>query len=410
MASTSDEAFVWMWPAGSTDPIPAGRLRRGGDGGLWFQYGRRYAARPDAVSLSPTLPLGSGSFGPTEDLGMPGALRDGAPDAWGRRVLLNALTGAHGLDADVTALDELTYLLRSGSNRFGAIDFQQSPLNYVPRADTASLDELHRAARIVEAGDHLPTGLAEAIIDGTTMGGARPKALVRDESREYLAKFSTSSDPFPVVTAEAASLTLARRAGIRVPDTRVVTSLGRNVLLIERFDRPGDGRRTMVVSALTLTDLGEMTARYGSYPWLLRSLREHGTDAGAELFTRIAFNIAISNTDDHLRNHAAFWDGSTLTLTPAYDLSPIPRSGETAYQAIAYGPDGERESNLAALIAVAHVYGLDQLRARDVVDRMVEEIRTGWDEAADEARLTQAERSLLWGRQFLNPGALRGMS
>ncbi len=409
MASTSEYVYVWTWLATAVEPIPAGRLRRRPDG-LWFEYGRRYLERPDAVSLSPTLPLDVVAYPPTEDLAMPGALRDGAPDAWGRRVLLNALTGERGYQADVTRLDEQTYLLRSGSNRFGANDFQSSPAQYAARDDTASLDDLHRAARIVEDGEWLPPALAEALVDGTTMGGARPKALIKSESREYLAKFSTSSDPFPVVPAEAAALALARRVGITVPEFEVVSSLGRRVLLVERFDRPGGGRRSRVVSGLTLSGLGEMTARYGTYPMLLASLREHGTDAGEELFTRIAFNMAISNTDDHLRNHAAFWDGRMLALTPAYDLSPIPRSGETAYQALAYGPDGERESQLAGLLECAHIYGLTRARAVGIVNRMIDIIRDGWAGAADEARLTNAERAALWGRQFLNPGTLHGLA
>lgn len=408
MASTSD-VFVWVWLAGETEPVPAGRLRPIGDG-LAFAYGRRYLERPNAVSLSPTLPLGTETFEPTADLGMPGALRDGAPDAWGRRVILNALTGALGSDADVTALDETTYLLTSGSNRLGAIDFQASSSTYVPRADTASLDELNRAARTIDEGGILPAELAAALVDGTAMGGARPKALITDAGQQYIAKFSTSADILPVVGAEAVSLELARLVGVRVPESRVVSSLGRDVLLVKRFDRPGDGTRRMVVSALTLTGLGEMTARYGSYPEILASLREHGDDAGDELFRRVALNIAISNTDDHLRNHAAFWDGERLRLTPAYDLSPMNRSGETAAQALAYGPHGERESNLAQLAQHSDQFGLSRTAGREIVTAMVETIRSGWEEAADRARLTDADRRLLWGRQLLNPGALYGLT
>jgi len=409
MTSTSDDVYVWVWLPGRTDPVPAGRLRARAPGGLWFQYGRRYLERPDAVALAPTLPLERDAFSPTADLGMPGALRDGAPDAWGRRVILNALTGRRGRDVDVMALDEATYLLRSGSDRWGAIDFQTSPSTYVSRSDTATLDELQRAAQIVESGEGLPASLAAAIVDGTTMGGARPKALLRDGERHYLAKFSTSSDPLPVVGAEAACLVLARAVGIETPPSRVVSSLGRDVLLVERFDRPAPDARSMVVSALTLSGLGEMTARYGSYLDLLASLREHGTDAGEDLFRRVAFNIVVSNTDDHLRNHAAFWDGARLALTPAYDLSPMMRSGETATQAIAYGPDGQRESNLASLRAVAHEYGLTRRQADDIVHGMVAGVRDGWEEAADAGRLTSADRGALWGRQILNPGALYGL-
>lgn len=408
MASTSD-LYVWVWLTGETAPVPAGRLRPIGDG-LAFAYGRRYLERPNALSLSPTLPLGTETFEPTADLGMPGALRDGAPDAWGRRVILNALTGARGSDADVTVLNEATYLLASGSNRLGAIDFQASPTAYVARGDSASLDDLNRAARTIDEGGILPPELAAALLEGTAMGGARPKALVTDGGEQYIAKFSTSADVLPVVGAEAACLALARHVGVRVPESRVVSSLGRDVLLVKRFDRPGDGTRRLVLSALTLTGLGEMTARYGSYLDLLASLREHGDDAGEELFRRVALNIAISNTDDHLRNHAAFWNGERLTLTPAYDLSPMNRSGETAAQALPYGSDGERESNLARLVQHSAQFGLSRAAGREIVTAMVETIHENWLEAADHARLTDANRRALWGRQILNPGALYGLT
>lgn len=151
-----------------------------------------------------------------------------------------------------------------------------------------------------------------------------------------------------------------------------------------------------------------MTARYGSYLDLLATLRERGHDAGTELFRRIAFNIAISNTDDPLRNHATFWDGTRLTLTPAYDLSPMSRTGETASQAIAYGPDGQRASSFAGLLAVGHEYGLTQRRAREIVDGGINAIYTHWSEASDHAQLTSVQRDALWGTQFLNPGALHG--
>jgi len=361
------------------------------------------------MSLAPTLPLCADEFGPAADLGMPGALRDGAPDAWGRRVILNALTAARGRDVETGDLTELTYLLSSGSNRLGAIDFQASPASYVPRADTATLDELSRAAQIVDDGGELPASLASALVHGTSMGGARPKALITDGDAEYLAKFSTSDDILPVVKSEAVSIELARHVGLNVPAARLVRAAGRDALLIERFDRPGGRTRIPVVSALTLSGLGEMTARYGSYVDLLASLRESGSDAGEELFRRVAFNIAISNTDDHLRNHAAFWNGRTLTLTPAYDLSPMSRTGETASQAIAYGSDGQRDSNLATLVRYCGEYGLTHRNGLDIVQAVVAAVHDNWAPAADVAQLTQAERAALFGRQFLNPGSIRGL-
>lgn len=408
-SKTPAAAYVWAWLPGSDTPIPAGVAFPAGKN-LNFRYAPSYLDNPKAVGLyTPVLPLEQREFTPVEDLRVPGPLRDSAPDAWGRRVILSRMTGKRGRNADVNDLSELAYLLNSGSNRLGAIDFQASPDEYIPREDTAPLDDLHRAADIVDAGDPLPPSLEDALKDGTAIGGARPKSLLTDSSGEqYIAKFSMSSDTYSVVGAEAASMFLAATVGIDVAPSSVVTSLGKNVLLMKRFDRPAGGTRRMVVSALTMLGLGEMTSRYGTYPEILDRLRAFGRDpkhVGEQLFRRIAFNIAISNTDDHLRNHAAFWDGHALELTPAYDLSPTNRSGDSAEQVIAYGRAGEKVSNFAALTEVAHVYGLSRPRAADIIDMMVDSIRANWEEAADAGRLTATDRDFMWERQFLNRAA-----
>lgn len=410
MASTSD-VYVWAWLPGETAPVPAGRLRENAPEQFSFDYGRLYRERENAISLSPTLPLSGDTYGPTGSMGLPGALRDASPDAWGRRVVQYQVTGDRGRDADTGDVDERTYLLRSGSNRFGAIDFQMSPSEYVPRnAESAPLDELLTAADTVDAGGNLPYELERALLSGTAMGGARPKAILRDGDREYIAKFSASNDNFPVVGAEAASMFLAGRAGIDVAATRVESVLGRSVLLVERFDRVAVNQRVLAVSALTMTGLDELQARSGSYVDFLDSLRVHRAPDGTaeELFTRIAFNMAISNSDDHLRNHAALWDGKRAILSPAYDLSPMRRSGETASQAIAYDRRGSRSNNFADLLSARSLYGLTEVEATSILERIEGVIRDDWEDAAEHGRLTSADRSLLWGRQFLNPGTLYG--
>jgi serine/threonine-protein kinase HipA len=168
----------------------------------------------------------------------------------------------------------------------------------------------------------------------------------------------------------------------------------------------------MTVSALTLLGLGEMTSRYGTYPEIVNAVMKNDGDESTakEMFRRIAFNIAISNTDDHLRNHAAFWDGKKLSLTPAYDLSPMSRTGDTARQAIEYGTNGERNSSFSELIGVASVYGMSKTDASEVVDRVRSAIADNWNDAADFARLSASDRNALFGRQFLHPAASYGMS
>ena len=210
-----------------------------------------------------------------------------------------------------------------------------------------------------------------------------------------------------MVRAEAVGLELARRVGLDVPDSRVIESMGRDVLLVDRFDRtPVPGQRRMMVSALTILGLDEMMARYATYPDLADVVRARFTSPRAtlrELFTRIVFNICIGNTDDHARNHAAYWDGRQLTLTPAYDLCPQVRSGETAAQAMAIGRSGARSSQLRVCRDSAADYQLDAGDADAVIDHVVATIEKGWGDAADAARLTQLQRNQLWHNQILNP-------
>jgi serine/threonine-protein kinase HipA len=412
--TTSDRVFVWCWLPGQTEPVPAGVLeRRNGSEDLSFRYGNRYVERADAISLyAPQLPLQAETwFGATENLKMPGCLRDASPDSWGRRVIANRMLGSRFAGAS-TDISESDYLLQSSSNRLGAVDFQHSPTEYLAREETASLDDLQRAAQIIQAGDPLPSALGAALLGGTAIGGARPKALLRDGDTQLIAKFSTSDDVLDMVGAEAASIHLARAVGIEVTGSSITNSLGRKVLLLERFDRAAGGVRRMVVSGLTMLGLPETFMPLGSYPDLLDVLRRDGRpgpDLGETVFKRVAFNMLISNTDDHLRNHAAFWDGRHVELTPAYDLSPSPRTGDTASQALAYGADGQRESNLASLIAVCHLYDLSVRQATDLVLDMASTIEAEWEEAADAGQLTRVDRESMWSKQFLNPGTLYGV-
>jgi serine/threonine-protein kinase HipA len=289
----------------------------------------------------------------------------------------------------------------------GAIDFQESSEEYRPRLDTASLDELYDAAEKVLAGEPLNPAIGDALINGTAIGGAHPKVLINDDSGiEHIAKLSVSSDVHPWIRAEAVAIELARRCGIDVPDASVSTSMGRDVLLIERFDRPPGGHRRHVVSGLTLLGFDALLgARYGSYPEMLDVLRELGRapqDVGRQLFERVVFNIAIGNNDDHARNHAAFWDGKSLELAPAFDLTPQPRSTETSAQAMAIGRDGSRASQFSVCVSAAADYGLTRPEAREVVNLIVSVIANQWLDASDDVGLSEAHRNSLWKRSILN--------
>ena len=274
----------------------------------------------------------------------------------------------------------------------------------------ATLDELSEVATYVEAGEPLPPALDEALLQATLIGGARPKAVLDDYDRQLIAKFSSSSDSYPVVKAEFVAMELARRARLDVASVEITTALGKDVLLVERFDRRTDGTRRAMVSALTILGLDPHTEGwYATYPDLADQIRSRFTEPEnslRELFSRVTFSILVSNTDDHARNHAAFWDGSMLTLTPAYDLTPSRRSGGEATQAMAIGRDGYKLSQLVGCVQRASEFLLSKAEARAIIDHQIDVIRANWEDSCDLGRLSTVERESMWERQFINPFAL----
>ncbi len=402
------EAYVWTWLPQETAPVVAGKLTLDGTI-LQFNYGKSYLERANAIAIyDKELPLKAGIIKPLGSLPIAGCLRDAAPDAWGRRVILNRKFGRKGSTTDTAQLDELTYLLESGSDRIGTLDFQLSAKEFQPRdQQTASLEELQRAAEQVELGIPLNTALSLALQHGTSIGGARPKTLIESDDEKFIAKFSTQSDSYNVVKAEFIAMTLAKFVGIAVAPVRLQKSLGKDVILIKRFDRVkvSEGwQRKGMVSALTIQQLDEMMARYASYEDMAEKIRSSFSSPSAtlrELFSRLIFNILCGNTDDHARNHAAFWNGKELSLTPAYDICPQPRVGRESSQAmLIHGQD--RRSRLATCLEAAANFQLKRKEALDLMRMQVESIKKHWDHVCDMAELSKVDRNFFWERQFLN--------
>ena len=310
----------------------------------------------------------------------------------------------HRLGAATGEFSELTYLLESGSDRFGALDFQASATEYRARyTDHPSLDDLATAAQRVEAGEPLNDMLEAALLHGTSIGGARPKALLTDDGRHLIAKFTSSTDPFPVIQGEYVAMELARRAGLHVASVALARAAGRHALLVKRFDRDQAGHRRRAVSALTTFPEG----RYATYVDFAHKIRELCANPDAtlrELYARISFNILCGNTDDHGRNHAYLIDPAGLTLSPAYDICPQARTGREAHQAMAFTAGGSRTARVADLVAASAIYHLDATDAQAIVDHQATVICDGWDEVCAAAELTASQRAAFMHRQFLNPG------
>lgn len=415
MNSEYKELYVWIWLPGETDPVVAGMLTTVGTTYV-FNYGKSYLQRDNAISIYDTeLPLRQGLLPLLSGLSIPGCLRDAAPDAWGRRVILNKKFGNKAPGIDPAALDELSYLIESGSDRIGALDFQLSPTQYEPRyASGAPIEELIEATERVEKGIPLTPELAQALQHGTSIGGARPKALIESDSRKFIAKFSTSTDLYSVVKAEYVAMRLAAMAGIDVAPVSLERAAGKDVLLVDRFDRKATAngwQRKSLVSALTMLTLDEMMARYASYETLAEIIRSKFRNAPGtlrELFSRIVFNILVGNTDDHARNHAAFWDGQMLTLTPAYDICPQARHGQIATQAMLVMGD-DRSSRITTCIAAAPQFLLNEDEAVNIIAKQIQCIEQNWATVCDDASLSEVDRNLLWGNQILNPYVFEGL-
>jgi serine/threonine-protein kinase HipA len=391
---TSERAYAWIWLPGSTEPVACGILERSGDS-IHFGYGRHYLARDGAIALY-GIPLQPGRQIPDGEIHL--TFLDSAPDSWGRR-LIN-----YRLRQESTTPDILTYLTKGASDRVGALDFQARSEQYIARDTEATLQEMMEAADRVASGEPIPPHLEAALFHGTSVGGARPKAALWEGDRALIAKFEMRTDLHPEVNAEAFALTLARWAGIHVPASDVRHVAGKEVLLVERFDRLPDGQRRLLVSAYTL--LGGGRASYVALADILRA--SGGENESRELFARLTFNIIVGNIDDHARNHACFWDGTNLQLTPAYDIVPQHPYPAGAQQAMDISRDGRRDANLAGCVDAGGEYGLSKNEARHIIDSQIDTVQTKWEEAADHSRLSREEAELLMERQILNPGTLDG--
>jgi len=360
-----------------------------------FVYGRVYRSRPDAVALDPVhLPLTPTTYETAALGGLFGALRDAGPDAWGRLVI-ERMSG-HG------ALHELDYLLESPEDRAGALSFGLAQNPPAPRHEfnrRVQLEELRKAAALIEgpaSTDEVQRQLRDLLDPTTSMGGARPKNVVEDDGKLWVAKFPARKDRWDHASVEAGMLDLARECGIRVPDTRIVRVGEENVLLVERFDRaltPDGYLCHRMVSALTVLDASENAVERVNWSYMLLAdeLRRWSSRSDQDrkgLFLRLVFNALISNQDDHPRNHALLAAGTTGSaatdweLSPAYDLTPAPQHAQEARQlALDCGTAG-RYATRENLVSEAPRFGFSRDEAAARIDDMELIVASRWREMA----------------------------
>jgi serine/threonine-protein kinase HipA len=415
MTSKRPPCFVYIWLPGATEAVTAGKYelalgRRGAHLGR-FVYGKTYLARQDAAPIDPVeLTLGTRVFETTTLNGVFGALRDSGPDYWGRLVIERHLRRSN--------LDEMTYLLESPDDRAGALGFG---LGKMPAAAKRKFNQTLDLARLQEAADALVSdGMAEGddveqveklMLLGTSMGGARPKAVIEDEDGLWLAKFNKPGDRYNNARVEHAMLVLARMAGIATAESRLTSVGGRDVLLAKRFDRDRvkDGYiRARMVSGVTLlrTDDNAMSRGRWSYVLLAEELRRVCAEPrknAHELFRRMAFNALISNIDDHPRNHAILAKDRDWKLAPAYDLTPAnPISKEHRDLAMAAGDRG-RWANAGNLLSQSERFLLSRDEASAIIDEVEAIVRSEWYRTMKSVGVSEQDAETLKGA-FAYPG------
>jgi len=357
------------------------------------------------------LRLGPRVYETTMMKGVFGALRDASPDSWGRRVIER--------HAGKSPLSELDYLLESPDDRAGALSFGLSQQPPAPRRkfnQTILLAKLQAKADAIVNDEEPPadpevTQAGELLLEGTSMGGARPKAVVENDEGLWIAKFNRSDDRWNYARIEHAMLVLARACGLTTAESRVVSIGARDVLLVKRFDREkteAGYQRARMVSALTLlrTDDSPQFMDKWSYVVLAEELRRVSAEAkkdATELFRRMCFNALISNTDDHPRNHAIIAKSHDWKLSPAYDLTPTPHvSIERRDLAMICGDQG-RLANATNLLSQAARFLLPEEDARSIVEAMKDRVKRTWYETARSAGVSEKDCERIAGA-FVYPG------
>lgn len=393
------------------DWAPCGQLLMTEEGpgvlGANFAYGLNYLRRPDALEVDPVSlsirdrekVLGKRLL-PANALALFGGIRDAAPDAWGRRVI------EAKLKVPANSLPESQYLLHAGSDRVGALDIRMTINDGPTQGTNAShaLEHLMDAAERIEENLPIPAHLEAIFMDGTALGGARPKASVRDEHGVlWLAKFSSRKDTFDIPAIEGAALRMAAVAGLTVPSVKVLTIGTRKAMLIRRFDRywagpgaaldakgdllatqPGNGKaehRLGFVSGLTMAGCDETESQTKSYTDLAHAVREHCHTSviradNAELFQRMVYNVLVSNDDDHLRNHGFVWEPRLAgwRLSPLYDVLPRASHATERFLHLGIGPQG-RLATLDNALAAHEMFTLSRATASEMIARIWQVVR-----------------------------------
>jgi serine/threonine-protein kinase HipA len=364
-----------------------------------FEYTSEWLANPDRFSIEPALALTRGTFAPLVGQAIFGSIGDSAPDTWGRRLMQRAeRRQANREGRAIRTLSESNYLLGvADETRLGALRFRWTgdPIFQAPtKAGVPALIELGRLLQVTERilrDEETDEDLQLIFAPGSSLGGARPKASVIDQHGHLsIAKFPKETDDYSMETWEEIALRLAARSGITTPRHELLQVAGKAVLLSRRFDRAG-AVRIPFLSAMAMT--GSKDGDRGSYPEIVDAITQHGAQAKADaqaLYRRVAFNVLISNVDDHLRNHGFLWLGKAgWSLSPAYDLNTIPT--DLKARVLTTNIDlNEGTCSIDLLEDAAEYFSLGLAAARSII-KEVATVTATWRRVAREVGAKSAE-------------------
>ena len=401
-----DDLSLWYLGDPAT-PRHVGALKLVSAGkGVSLHYGQEWLA--NGFALSEDLPLVDNEFLPPSRMAADaqravGAVDDARPDRWGEKVIRFV--------EKPKRLSLMEYLYYAGDDRFGALGVSTSSSTYSPRAGSplprlAQAQQLSEVVAKIEASE--PINALEAKIiagGGSPLGGAKPKALIDIDGEQWVIKFF-NNEPVDTPLIEHATMTLAKRAGVTVAETRVIPLAGANAIAVRRFDRD-QGRRIHSISAGTAIRAATASGAEPEmgYPELARILRRVGITQDEvnqrdahELFRRMVFNILVDNTDDHEKNHSLLvvnpLANGRLKLAPAYDVLPT-NSGQ-GYQEFICGAQG-RDSTLDNAMSQCDAFGLRPAEAAADVAAVIEVVNA-WQEHFAQAGVTARDISSLADR------------
>ena len=422
MAKQENKRCVYVYAnwQGMEEPVLMGELyseRLKGKEIFSFEYNSTWLASDQAQLIDPELQLYSGLQHLGTDQKNFGLFLDSSPDRWGRLLMRRREAAMAKIEERAEQnLFETDYLLGVfDGHRMGALRFKLvmdgSFLNdnrELASPPWASLSELEQISIKLEQDDIIEDPeylkwLSMLIAPGASLGGARPKAnIVGKDGSLWIAKFPSRNDEGNIGGWEMVTYELAIAAGIKMAESKAQKfSSNHYTFLTKRFDRTTDGERIHFASAMTMlgyTD-GQDHDDGISYLELAEFISENGANISndlEELWRRIVFNICVSNTDDHLRNHGFILSASGWLLSPAYDINPV----ETGTGLKLNISDNDNSLDLALAMEVHEFFRLSKDRATEIINEVKTAVRT-WKDIATKYGLSRAEQELK-ARAFKN--------